>query len=162
VVSRAVVVATGVTAHGNREVLGIEVGDSEDKAFWVGGFRASAPEAAAASSWSSPTTTCASRGHASGFVGASSPRCRVHVMSNVLSKVPKASAEMVAAAIRTMFAHLDAEHVPRQLQEVTAMLSDQFPEVSTMLADAGRGPARLHRLPLASWRTILVDQSLSA
>ncbi len=39
VVLRAVVVATGVTAHGNREVLGIEVGDTEDKAFWVAFFK---------------------------------------------------------------------------------------------------------------------------
>ena len=35
VVSRAVVVATGVTATGDREVLGVEVGDSEDGAFWT-------------------------------------------------------------------------------------------------------------------------------
>ena len=34
VVSRAVVVATGVTMDGGREVLGVSVGDSEDKAFW--------------------------------------------------------------------------------------------------------------------------------
>ena len=33
VVSRAVVVATGVTRTGDREVLGVEVGDSEDGAF---------------------------------------------------------------------------------------------------------------------------------
>jgi transposase-like protein len=35
VVSRAVVIATGVTATGDREVLGVEVGDSEDGAFWT-------------------------------------------------------------------------------------------------------------------------------
>ena len=35
VVSRAVVVATGITANGDREVLGLAVGDSEDKAFWA-------------------------------------------------------------------------------------------------------------------------------
>lgn len=33
VVSRAVVVTTGVTATGDREVLGVDVGDSEDGAF---------------------------------------------------------------------------------------------------------------------------------
>ena len=33
VVSRAVVVATGVMASGDREVLGIDVGDTEDGAF---------------------------------------------------------------------------------------------------------------------------------
>jgi hypothetical protein len=42
VVSRAVVIATGVTADGGREVLGLDVGDSEDGAFWtaVGAGRA--------------------------------------------------------------------------------------------------------------------------
>jgi putative transposase len=35
VVSRAVVIATGVTAEGGREVLGCEVGDSKDGAFWT-------------------------------------------------------------------------------------------------------------------------------
>src|SRR5690606_28931207 len=34
VVSMAVVVATGVTATGEREVLGLDVGDSEDEVFW--------------------------------------------------------------------------------------------------------------------------------
>ena len=39
VVSRAVVVATGVTADGDREVLGVDVGDSEDEAFWTAFLR---------------------------------------------------------------------------------------------------------------------------
>jgi transposase-like protein len=39
VVSKAIVVATGVSADGNREVLGLAVGDSEDKTFWTGFLR---------------------------------------------------------------------------------------------------------------------------
>jgi putative transposase len=35
IVSRAVVVATAVTMDGNREVLGLDVGDSEDEVFWT-------------------------------------------------------------------------------------------------------------------------------
>ena len=35
IVSRAVVVPTAVTADGNREVLGLDVGDSEDEVFWT-------------------------------------------------------------------------------------------------------------------------------
>jgi putative transposase len=40
VVSQAVVVATGVAADGRREVLGFDVGDSEDGAFWTAFLRA--------------------------------------------------------------------------------------------------------------------------
>lgn len=32
-------VATGVTANGDRDVLGIEVGDTEDGAFWTAFFK---------------------------------------------------------------------------------------------------------------------------
>lgn len=39
VVSRAVVIATGVTSDSNREVLGVDVGDSEDELFWTGFLR---------------------------------------------------------------------------------------------------------------------------
>ena len=34
-VSRAVAVATGITADGTREVLGVDIGDSEDETFWT-------------------------------------------------------------------------------------------------------------------------------
>ncbi len=37
--SKAIIVATGVAADGNREVLGLAVGDSEDKAFWTSFLR---------------------------------------------------------------------------------------------------------------------------
>ena len=37
--SMAVVVATGVTATGGREILGVDVGDSEDEVFWRGFLR---------------------------------------------------------------------------------------------------------------------------
>jgi putative transposase len=39
VVSRAIVVATGVTAQGQREVLGVDVGDSEAETFWTAFLR---------------------------------------------------------------------------------------------------------------------------
>ena len=62
VVSQAVVVATGVAADGRREVLGFDVGDSEDGAFWTAFLRQSArPAGCAACSWSSPTPTPDSR-----------------------------------------------------------------------------------------------------
>ena len=39
VTSMAVVIATGITATGEREVLGVDVGDSEDEVFWRGFLR---------------------------------------------------------------------------------------------------------------------------
>ena len=155
VVSRAVVVATGVTATGDREVLGIEVGDSESGAFWTSffkGLRARGLDG---------VQLVISDHHlglkaaiASVFVGAAWQRCRVHFMRNVLARVPKASVEMVAAAIRTIFAQPNATHVRSQLAEVTSMLAPKFPDVAAMLTDATEDLLAFSGFPQGHWRKI--------
>jgi putative transposase len=120
VVSQAVVVAFGVAADGRREVLGFDVGDSENERFWTAFLRS--------------MKTCGLDGvkltisdaHiglkkaiATVFQGACWQRCRVHFMRNVLSNVPKGSQDMVGSIIRTAFAQPDAEHVNTQFDEVT-------------------------------------------
>jgi transposase-like protein len=155
VVSRAVVVATGVTANGDREVLGIDVGDSEDGAFWTAFFKGlRARGLGGVQLVISDHHLGLKAAIASVFIGASWQRCRVHFMRNVLSKVPKASAEMVAAAIRTIFAQPDAKHVRAQLDEVSRMLEAKFPEVATMLADAAEDLLAFAAFPQVHWRKI--------
>jgi len=57
-------------------------------------------------------------------------------MRNVLAVVPKGNAEMAAAAIRTIFAQPDAEHVVEQFEVIAQMLGRQLPKVEQMLHDA--------------------------
>jgi putative transposase len=61
------------------------------------------------------------------MTGAAWQRCRVHFLRNVLARVPKGSAEMVAAAIRTIFAQPTAAEVVEQVNKVAAMLTPKFP-----------------------------------
>lgn len=155
VVSRAVVIATGVTATGDREVLGVDVGDSEDGAFWAAFFKGlRARGLAGVQLVISDHHLGLKQAIESVFVGAAWQRCRVHFMRNVLSKVPKASAEMVAAAVRTIFAQPDAAHVRSQLDEVTRMLDGQFPVVAAMLTDAAEDLLAFTTFPQAHWRKI--------
>ena len=153
VVSRAVVIATGVRADGAREVLGVDIGDSEAGPFWQAFFRSLKARGLAG------VQLVISDHHAglraaidASFIGASWQRCRVHFMRNVLARVPKASTEMVAAAIRTVFAQPDAGHVRSQLTEITAMLNAQFPDVAVMLADATEDLLAFSAFPQAHWR----------
>lgn len=78
----------------------------------------------------------------------------MHFMRNVLSRVPKASAEMVAAAVRTIFAQPDAAHVRSQLGEVVHMLEDRFPDIAAMLSDATEDLLAFTGFPQAHWRKI--------
>jgi len=112
VVSRAVVVATGVRADGDREVLGVEVGDSEDQAFWAAFFKGlRARGLGGVQLVISDHHLGLKAAIESVFIGAAWQRCRVHFMRNLLARVPKGSAEMVAATVRTVFAQPDAAHV---------------------------------------------------
>nr|WP_235980320.1 IS256 family transposase [Rhabdothermincola sediminis] len=155
VVSRAVVIATSVTATGDREVLGIDVGDSEDGALWTAflkGLRARGLTGVQLVISDHHLGLKSAIGAM--LVGAAWQRCRVHFMRNVLSRVPKASAEMVAAAIRTVFAQPDAAHARSQLDEVARMLAAKFPDVAAMLRDAAEDLLAFTGFPVAHRRKI--------
>jgi transposase-like protein len=155
VVSRAVVIATGVTARGDREVLGVAVGDSESGAFWTAFLQGLRARGLAGVQLVISDHHLGLKAAIAGvFIGAAWQRCRVHFMRNVLARVPKASAEMVAAAVRTVFAQPDAAHVRSQLDEVTRMLEGQFPDVATMLGDAGEDLLAFAAFPQAHWRKL--------
>ncbi len=88
------------------------------------------------------------------MLGAAWQRCRVHFMRNVLAKVPRGSAEMVAAAIRTIFAQPDAAAVADQLDSIADKLGRQFPAVEAMLRDAAVDICAFAAFPIAHWRKI--------
>jgi putative transposase len=108
VVSKAIVIATGVTATGDREVLGLAVGDSEDGAFWTAFLR-----------------SLRARG-LSGIrlvISDAHEGLKVHFLRNVRSRIPKGRAEMVLALIRTIWAAPDPAAVREQLDAVAAKLA---------------------------------------
>jgi len=155
VVSKAIVVATGVTATGEREVLGLDVGDSEDGAFWTAFLRSLRSRGLAG------VRLVISDAHEGlkGAIGrilldAAWQRCRVHFLRNVLSRIPKGSAEMVLAAIRTIFAQPDAASAREQLDEIVEKLRPRFPTAAGMLAEAREDLLAYTAFPAAHWRKI--------
>jgi putative transposase len=155
VVSRAVVIATGVTATGDREVLGLAVGDSEDGAFWTAflqGLRARG--LAGVQLVISDHHLGLKTAIASVFIGAAWQRCRVHFMRNVLARIPKGSAQMVLAAVRTIWAQPDPGAVADQLDEVAAKLEPRFPAVAAMLLEAKTDITAFAAFPFSHWHKI--------
>jgi putative transposase len=152
VVSRAVVIATGVTVDGGREVLGLDVGDSEDGAFWTAFLRSlRARGLAGVQLVISDAPTGLKQAISAVMAGAAWQRCRGHFLRNVLARVPKGSAEMVAAAIRTIFTQPTGLEVIEQVDKVAAMLQPKFPAVARMLADAKEDLTAFASFPPAHW-----------
>jgi transposase-like protein len=155
VVSKAVVIATGVTRTGDREVLGLAVGDSEDGAFWTAFLRSLRARGLAG------VRLVISDAHeglkaaiAAVFLGAAWQRCRVHFLRNVLARIPKGRAEMVLALIRTIWAQPDPVAVREQLDAVAAKLAPGFPAVAAMLREAREDVTAFAAFPLAHWKKI--------
>ena len=155
VVSKAIVIATGVTATGDREVLGLAVGDSEDGAFWtafarslrargLGGVRLVISDA----------HTGLKAAIAAVFLGAAWQRCRVHFLRNVLVRIPRGRAEMVLALIRTIWAQPDPAAVREQLDAVADKLSAGFPVLAAMLREAREDVTAFAAFPFAHWKKI--------
>lgn len=128
VVSRAVVIATGVSADGHREVLGCAVGDSDTEEFWTEFLRDLRGRGLGG------VQLVISDAH-SGLVaavgtvvqGAAWQRCRVHFMRNVLTKVPKVDSDMVATWIGTIFTMGTPKAVRAQLDHVATTLAASHP-----------------------------------
>jgi len=137
VVSQATVVAIGVTLDGERQVLGIDVGASEDRGFWTAFLRSLVKRGL------SGVRLVISDAHeglkqaiATVLSGAAWQRCRVHFMRNLLATVPQAMREPIAAIVRTIFAQPDHASALTQLHKVADGLRARFPQAAALLEEA--------------------------
>jgi putative transposase len=159
VVSQAVVIATGVSADGRREVLGCAVGDSETEAFWTEFLRSLRDRGLAAGPGGVQLVISDSHRGLTNAIstvlqGAAWQRCRVHFMRNALAKVNKGHAEMVAATIRTIFAQPTPDTVRDHVDEVANTLAGRFPGVAELLLAAKADLTAFADFPHAHWRKI--------
>ena len=155
--------ATGVNREGKREVLGIDVGTSEDGAFWLAFLRSLV---ARGLSGVQLVTSDAHQGLkdaiATVFGEACWQRCRTHFMTNLLSKVPKRAQPWVATMIRTIYQQPSPEEVHAQHQRVVAQLEERFPEVAGRLEEAGPDILAFTAFPVAHWKQVVVEQPAGA
>jgi putative transposase len=162
VVSAAVVLATGVNATtGLREVLGLDVGPSEDGAFWLGFLRSLVARGL------SGVQLVISDAHeglkqaiAAVLHGASWQRCRVHFLRNVLALVPKSAAQMVAATIRTVFAQPDARSASEQWRRVADGFRARYPRLADLLDAAETEVLTYLAFPQEHWCQIWSNNPL--
>jgi putative transposase len=155
VTSMAVVVATGVTADGGREVLGLDVGDSEDEVFWRGFLRTLKQRGLAGVRLiisDQHTGLVAALGRVFQRVG--HQRCRVHFARNLLALVPKSHKDMVAAVFRTIFAQPTAEAVAGTWDTVRDQLAVTFPKIEPLMNDAKAEVLAFTAFPRPHWAKV--------
>jgi putative transposase len=160
--STAVVIAVGVNGEtGEREVLGFDVGPSEDGAFWTSFLRSLVVRGLCGVRL---VTSDAHRGLKSAveavLVGASWQRCRVHFMRNALSLVPKAAQQMVGATIRTVFAQPDSGNAHEQWRRVSEGFGHRFPRLTELMDEAEEDVLSYAAFPQEHWQKIWSNNPL--
>ena len=155
IVNVSVVVATGVNTDGRRELLGLDVGTSEDGSFWLSFLRSLV---ARGLSGVQLVTSDAHQGLknavAAVFSGASWQRCRTHFMTNLLTRVPKKTQSAVATMVRTIYQQLSPRDVCAQHERVVVQLMDNFPSAAELLEEARDEILAFTGFPQAHWKQI--------
>jgi len=148
-------IATGVNADGQREVLGLDVTSDEDGAGWLAFLRSLT---ARGLSGVRLVVSDAHRGLVSA-IGAALPgagwqRCRTHYLRNLLTKVPKSAQPWVATLVRTIFDQPDIDAVRAQYARTVTTLAERFPDAADHLHDAREELLAFTAFPRDIWRQI--------
>ena len=161
VVSMAAVIAIGVNGEGQREVLGLDLGPSEDGAFWHGFLRGLVARGLAGVQLVCSDAHRGLQGAIAAVLqGATWQRCRVHFLRNLLGTVPKSAQEMVAATVRTVFAQPDAASAREQWRKVADSLRGRFPRAAALLDEAEDDVLAYAAFPREHWRQIWSNNPL--
>jgi putative transposase len=148
-------IATGVSADGKREILGIEVASSEDGAGWLAFLRGLV--ARGLSGVQLVTSDChhgLRDAIASVLPGAAWQRCRAHYARNLATKVPRSAQPWVATLVRTIFEQPDADSVRAQHRQVVTALEAKFPQAAAHLDDAREDILAFTAFPREVWRQV--------
>jgi len=162
VAGQAVVIAIGLNAAtGLREVLGVDVGPSEDGVFWLAFLRGLVARGLAG------VQLVVSDAHeglktaiGAVLVGASWQRCRVHFVRNALALVPKSAAQLVAATIRTVFAQPEPEMARQTWRQVADGFRSRYPKLAALMDNAETDVLAYLAFPSDHWRQVWSNNPL--
>ena len=161
IVNVSVVVATAVNGEGKREIIGMDVGTSEDGAFWLAFLRSLSARGLSGVELVVSDAHQGLRGAiAAVFGGASWQRCRTHFMTNLLTRVPRRVQPWMATMVRTIYQQPSPDEVHAQLDRVTDQLGDRFPQVASLLDEAGPDILAFSSFPVAHWKKIWSNNPL--
>ena len=137
IVSKAVLVAFGVNADGQREVLGVHVAHGEMETCWRS-FLASLVERGLSGVQLVISDTHAGLRKAivSVLNGTTWQRCYVHFLRDISSHLPKAAQGFALAALRNAFQQTTLDHAKEVMAKAIDLLTPKYPKVADLIREA--------------------------
>ena len=131
IVPVAVTVAVAVNDQGRRELLGMAVGVSEAETFWTEFLRSLARRGLSGVKLVIADDHKGLKAATTRILGATSQRCRVHFMRNLLAHAGKQGRRVVSA-----FAQDDADSAKAQWRLVADQLRPKVPKLAALMDEA--------------------------
>jgi transposase-like protein len=152
----ATVVAIGVTSEGERQILGVDAGPSEDGPFWTAFLRSLVKRGLhGVKLVISDAHEGLRKALSTVLSGASWQRCRVHFMRNLLATIPHSAREAVAAIVRTIFAQPDMASAMAQLHKVAdGLRAGHFERAAALLEESAEDILAHRAFPLEHRRQL--------
>jgi len=155
VVTMALMIAVGVTDQGQRTVLGVDLGRTEDGTHWRAFLRSLRDRGLHGVSLVISDDHKGLRSAVdSELLGSSWQRCTVHFTRNAVAQVSKPAQPIVSAAIRQVLAQPDRQAAEAQVHRSILTLQPRFPKVAEMLAQAEPDLLAHMDFPTAHWRQL--------
>ena len=136
IVSKAAILAVGLSSEGRREVLGMRVGHAESEPFWTELLRELLDRGLRGVRLVVSDAHAGLRRAVERCLACSWQRCRVHLVRNLLAYVPQGRKELVAATVRTAFAQEGQREATAQWRQVADGLRASFPKVAVLMDEA--------------------------
>lgn len=132
--SRGVFIGYGVNLEGNREILGLMVGDTESEASWGEFFTSLKTRGLhGVEIITSDTHGGLVRAIRQHFQGVTWQRCQTHFTRNILDAAPKALQADIKGMVRSIFEAPNVETARKYLQETLEAYQDKAPKAMQTL-----------------------------
>ena len=148
---KALVVAYAVHESGCREVIGIDVGEAETEAFWREFLRGLLARGLDGVLLAVSDAHEGLKKAIAQVLGCPWQRCTVHFLRDMQGHVHRSQQQMVAAAVRQVFAAEDGAEARTRLAAVVASLETAAPKVALLLEAAEEELLAFMSFPREHW-----------
>lgn len=149
--SKALMVAFAVHESGRREVIGIEIAESETEAGWAAFLRELVARGLEGVRLAVSDDHLGLKAAIAKVIGCPWQRCTVHFIRNMHGHCKKGQRNMVAAALREVFNAEDLQDAKERSASVIERLTATVPKVAELLAGAEEDLLAFYRFPAAHW-----------
>jgi putative transposase len=154
VVRKCLVIAHGVHESGRREVIGLDVGESETEAFWRSFLRGLVSRGLLGCELVVSDAHAGLKAAIAQVLGCSWQRCSVHFLRESLGHARKEQQGMLGALLRPIFSAPDGETARALLGDALERLRAPLPKVATLLEEAEEDLLAFYAFPAEHWKKI--------